>query len=306
MPKIPHVTLEQWRALTAVVDAGGYAQAAEVLHKSQSAVTYAVQKIESGLAVKVFEIQGRKAVLTPTGQMLYRRALALLGEANELEWSIRTMSSGWEAEIHLAVEVLYPVPLLLGCLERFGQESPFTRIELTEAVLDGPSEMLASGQVDMAISPHIPDGYLGDPLIHLRLVAVASPDHPLHHLGRELTYRDLRSHRQVVMRDNGTKRERDSLFFEVNKRWTVSNLSTSIEAVRMGYGFAWFPDELIRNELDSGRFKPLPLREGGEFPTDFYLILADPDFAGPGVKRLAEIIREATKGGGGIDNPAGV
>jgi len=30
----------------AVVDAGGYAQAAEVLHKSQSAVTYAVQKME--------------------------------------------------------------------------------------------------------------------------------------------------------------------------------------------------------------------------------------------------------------------
>ena len=62
----------------AVVDAGGYAQAAEQLHKSQSAVTYAVQKLESLLAVKAFEVQGRKAVLTPTGQLLYRRASALL------------------------------------------------------------------------------------------------------------------------------------------------------------------------------------------------------------------------------------
>jgi DNA-binding transcriptional LysR family regulator len=53
---IPRITLEQWRALTAVVDAGGYAQAAEALHKSQSAVTYAVQKLESVLGVKVFEI----------------------------------------------------------------------------------------------------------------------------------------------------------------------------------------------------------------------------------------------------------
>ncbi|MDD5241060.1 MAG: LysR family transcriptional regulator [Sulfuricella sp.] len=258
------------------------------MHKSQSAVTYAVQKIESGLAVKVFEIQGRKAVLTPSGQMLYRRALALVSEANALEWSIRTMSSGWELEIHLAVEVLFPVPLLLGCLERFGQESPFTRIELTETVLDGSSEMLTRGQADLAISPHIPAGYLGDPLINLRLIAVASPNHPLHRLGRELTYRDLRSHRQVVMRDNGTRREKDSLFFEVNNR-------SSIKAVRMGHGFAWFPDEIIRHELDSGALKPLPLREGGEFPTDFYLILADPDFAGSGVKRLAEILREAAK-----------
>jgi DNA-binding transcriptional LysR family regulator len=230
--------------------------------------------------------------------MLYRRALALLSEANALEWSIRAMPSGWESEIHLAVEVLFPVPLLLGCLERFGQESPFTRIELTEAVLGGPAEMLARGQADLAISPHIPTGYMGDPLINLRLIAVASPDHPLHRLGRELTYRDLRSHRQVVMRDNGAKREKDSLFFEVNNRWTVSNLSTSIETVRLGYGFAWLPDVIIRNELESGVLKPLPLREGGEFPAEFYLILADPDFAGPGVKRLAEILREAAQSSG--------
>ena len=73
----PQITLEQWRSLIAVVDADGYAQASELLHKSQSAVTYAVQKIESLLDVKAFEIQGRKAILTLTGQMLYRRALAL-------------------------------------------------------------------------------------------------------------------------------------------------------------------------------------------------------------------------------------
>ena len=45
MSNAPTISLDQWRALIAVVDAGGYAQAAEVLHKSQSAVTYAVQKI---------------------------------------------------------------------------------------------------------------------------------------------------------------------------------------------------------------------------------------------------------------------
>ena len=70
----PHIALDQWRALIAVVDSGGYAQAADALHKSQSAVTYAVQKIESVLGVSAFEIQGRKAVLTSTGHMLYRRA----------------------------------------------------------------------------------------------------------------------------------------------------------------------------------------------------------------------------------------
>ena len=93
----PQITLEQWRSLIAVVDAGGYAQASELLHKSQSAVTYAVQKIESLLDVKVFEIQGRKAILPLTGQMLYRRALMLVDEASDLEKAAHALSAGWEA-----------------------------------------------------------------------------------------------------------------------------------------------------------------------------------------------------------------
>ena len=97
-PINPKIGLEQRRALVAVVDAGGYAQAASLLHKSQSAVTYAVQKLEGVLDVKAFEIQGRKAVLTPTGQLLYRRARALLDEAGGLEKAARSLSAGWEPE----------------------------------------------------------------------------------------------------------------------------------------------------------------------------------------------------------------
>ena len=66
MASTPQISLDQWRALIAVVDAGGYAQAAQALFKSQSAVSYAVQKIESQLALKAFEIEGRRARLTPT------------------------------------------------------------------------------------------------------------------------------------------------------------------------------------------------------------------------------------------------
>src|SRR3954470_10796597 len=141
---VPRIALEQWRTLIAVVDAGGYAQAAETLHKSQSAVTYAVQKLEAVLDVKAFEIQGRKAVLTPTGQLLYRRARALLDEAGGLEKAARSLSAGWEPEIRIAVEVLFPTWLILECLDRFAKEAPDTRIELIESVISGPQEALLS------------------------------------------------------------------------------------------------------------------------------------------------------------------
>lgn len=287
----PHITLEQWRSLIAVVESGGYAQAAAFLHKSQSAVTYAVQRIESLLEVKVFEIQGRKAILTPTGEMLYRRALILVDEANDLEQAARTLSAGWEAEIHIAAEILFPSRLLLACLGHFGQESPRTRVELTESVLGGTADTLLKGEADLAISPQLPPGFLGDLLMRIRIIAVAHADHPLHRYDRELTHRDLRAYRHVVVRDSGSKRGRRAVSVEVDQRWTVSQVATSIQAISMGFGFAWLPEEHIREELKTGFLKPLPLREGGIREVPLYMILANPDFVGPGVRRLAEIIR---------------
>jgi DNA-binding transcriptional LysR family regulator len=69
-------------------------------------------------------------------------------------------------------------------------------------------------------------------------------------------------------------------------------MSTSIQAAAMGYGFAWFPQEKIHEEIVGGRLKVLPLREGGERRITLYLIFADPDYAGAGTLKLAEILRE--------------
>jgi len=292
MTNSPRITLEQWQALTAVVDAGGYAKAAEALHKSQSSVTYAVQKLESLLGVKAFEIQGRKAALTPTGQLLYRRARVLLDDAGGLEQAARKLTAGWEAEIYLAADIVFPTWLLLQCFERFGRESPHTRIELIESVLGGTDEALLQRQADLAISGRIPPGFAGDPLMRLRFVPVAHPDHPLHKLGRPLTNRDLSAHRHLVVRDSGSKRTNKVLTVETTQRWTVSHMTTSIEAARNGYGFSWYPEEKIRDELAAGTLKPLLLREGRERFVELYLIFAERDYAGPGTLRLAEIIRE--------------
>jgi len=292
----PRITLDQWRALLAVVDAGGYAQAAAALHKSQSTVTYAVQQLESRLGVKAFEIVGRKAVLTPTGQLLHRRARALLDDASGIERAAHALSAGWEAEIRIAVEIVFPTWLLLKCLERFGAESPDTRIELIESVLGGTGEALLQGQADLAIAPQVPPGFLGEALLRIRVIPVAHPAHPLHGLGRRLTRRDLAKHRHLVVRDTGTRRDARAVSIDVSQRWTVGSMSTSIQAARMGFGFAWFPEDKIRDELASGTLKPLPLREGAERFGELYLILADPDAAGPGTRRLAGILREAVAG----------
>ena len=76
--KAPRVTLDQWRTLQAVVDQGGFAQAADVLHRSQSSVSYTVARMQEQLGVPLLRIDGRKAVLLERGGDEVRRRRLLV------------------------------------------------------------------------------------------------------------------------------------------------------------------------------------------------------------------------------------
>jgi DNA-binding transcriptional LysR family regulator len=128
----------------------------------------------------------------------------------------------------------------------------------------------------------------------LRMLLVAHPKHALHQLERPLTMRDLRAERQLVVRETGELRPTKASI-EAAQRWTVSHTSTAIFAATMGFGYGWFPEERIRGELQRGALKPLPLREGAERLGQLYLVYADRDNAGPGTRRLAEIIHQGVK-----------
>ena len=291
MSTSPRISLDQWAALVAVVDHGGYARASERLHRTQSTVTYTIQKLEDQLGVAVFEKQGRKAVLTAAGQVLYRRGKALLEDAARVERSAAALARGLEPELRISVDTIFPTWLLLRALAQFGDEHPDVRIELVESVLGGTEDALTDGSVDFVVGSLVPGGFIGDPLMQVQFVCAASPSHPLHRLGRALTLDDLRAHRHLVVRDSGARRSRSGGWLN-ERRWTVSNKATSIRAACMGLGYAWYAVENIREELQSGALRALPLVEGAERFVTLYLVFADSQAAGPGARRLAAILRE--------------
>ena len=291
MSEALQITLDQWRALIAVVDEGGYAPAAEALDKSQSAISYAIQKLEAGLDLRVFSIDGRRAVLTPAGQVLYRRARQLVSEAEDLERLAGRLQQRFETEINIAVDAIFPIWLMLECMGELAHTFPDTRVQLYETVLTGTEEALLERRVDMALAPRVPVGFAGDPLMRAHFLPVASPNHPLHQLGRPVTFDDLRGHRQLVIRDSGTRRV-DSGWLGAEQRWTLSNFPSSIRAACQGMGFAWYPQDKIAAELASGELKVLPMEHGQERIAEIYLIYADRDSAGPATRRLGEILRQ--------------
>lgn len=150
--KAPRVTLDQWRTLQAVVDQGGFAQAADVLHRSQSSVSYTVARMQEQLGVPLLRIDGRKAVLTEAGDVLLRRSRQLVKQASQLEDLAHHMEQGWEAEVRLVVDAAYPTANLVRALTAFMPQSRGCRVRLREEVLSGVEEVLLEGTADLAIS----------------------------------------------------------------------------------------------------------------------------------------------------------
>ena len=290
--KATRVSLDQWRALQAVVDCGGYARAAQALHRSQSSVSHAVARLQQQLGVRLLRVEGRRARLTEAGRLLLQQARQLLDDAARLEAQARQLEQGWEAELRLVVDTAFPSALLMQALQRFLPQGRGTRVQLEEVVLSGVDEALQAGDTDIAIGGQVPPGFLGDLLLTVEFIAVAHPEHALHALGRPLEMADLRRENQVVARDSGSGHKRDAGWLGARQRWTVSGLDTAMEAVSHGLGFAWLPEHLIAPALAEGRLRELPLREGARYTATLYLISGRPDRPGPACRELERILRE--------------
>jgi len=286
------VTLEQWRTLQAVVDFGGYAQAAEQLHRSQSSISYTIAKMQQQLGTLLLRIEGRKARLTDAGEVLLRRSRQLISDAIELEALAHSIEEGWEPEVRLVVDAAFPSSTLMQVLKGFVPMSRGSRVQLNEVVLSGADEALLEGRADLVIGAQVPQGFLGDPLIQVEFLAVANRDHPLHRMDRLLTVDDLRRELQVVIRDSGIYLKRDSGWLGAPYRWTVTSIDKAVEALAGGLGFGWVPRHQIAVHLERGQLKPLPLREGLCRTAQLYLVYGRRGTPGPATRLLAELLRE--------------
>lgn len=286
--QLAKTSLEQWTVLAAVVDQGSFAQAAAALHKSQSAVSYAVARLQEALDVPLLEVEGRKAVLTEYGHTLLKRARPLLRELEILEALAQKLKQGWEAELRLVVDVAFPRQRLLSIVAELQQLCPNTQMQLSDAVLSGAEEAITDGSADLVVTTRLPSGVLGEFLLDIRFIAVASPAHPLLRLERELAVEDLVRHVQVVVRDSGVKNPRNDGWLGAQRRCTVSSMEASLATVKAGIGFAWLPEHLSAACRRSGELLALPLSAGGTRTVPLHLVVMRPEQSGPAVRTAVE------------------
>ncbi|WP_298442913.1 LysR family transcriptional regulator [uncultured Ferrimonas sp.] len=286
----PNTTIEQWRILQAVVDHGGYSQAAAALNKSQSSLNHAVAKLQQLLGVQLLEVKGRKAQLTKQGEVLLRRSRALTQGIEQLETLADNLEQGWEPEINVSREILYPTEALYQALSHFYPKSRGSRVVLIDNVISGSTAAIENRQFDLVITGRVPKGYRGIPLGIVRLLLVCAPNHPLSQ-ETQIDENLLAQQLQIVIRDTGADANKDLVgWLKSEQRWTFSNFHEAMAILRRGVGFCWIPDHLAQPAIDAGELIELTQASVGGAVVPISLVIPEPEKLGPAASEFADML----------------
>ncbi|QRG05523.1 LysR family transcriptional regulator [Xanthobacter dioxanivorans] len=172
--------LRTLRAFVEVVRQGGFSPAAKVLFATQPTISKAVKQLEDELGVPLLDRIGHRSQLTAAGEIVYRRALTMLGEREGLVAELDDLRGLRRGSLRLGLPPLGASTLFAPLFAVYRARYPGIDIRLTEHGSKRLEEMLLEGEVELAASL-LPakDGFDAQPVKHEPLMVVLPKSHPL-------------------------------------------------------------------------------------------------------------------------------
>jgi len=148
MPQ-PNLSTELLRTFVTVVDEQGFTRAADRLHKTQSTVSQQIRRLEQELDVALFRTEGRKRVLTPTGETVLGYARQMLALQDDVLAAIAEQSE--EGELRIGVSLSLTESMLPAILARFKQHNPGIRLDVQTDYSNSVSQDYEDDRYDLAL-----------------------------------------------------------------------------------------------------------------------------------------------------------
>ena len=148
---IVNLDMELLRTFVAIVERESFAAAAESVHRTQSAVTHQMQRLEAQVDKTLFRRLGREKRLTEDGLKLLeysRRMLSLNDEACSA-----IAGSTVTGEVRLGAPVDVADSMLHNLLQRFSTMFPSLRMRIDVGRSPFLMQAMKHGEIDMTISP---------------------------------------------------------------------------------------------------------------------------------------------------------
>lgn len=250
-------TLDALKVLKAIDQKGSFAAAAEALYKVPSALTYTVQKLESDLAVSLFDRSGKKAKLTPAGRLVLQEGQQILQAASRLEEKVQQLDSGWETKLVLAKDTIVPDGPLLEIVSKFCSLDKLVELSIIEEALGGGWDALYSERADIAIGVggELPKGQFNImPMGVMEFAFTVAPEHPLADYIGVIESDLISQYPSIVVSDSSRHLPGRSVgIFDSKQQIKVSSMSCKVEAQLQSLGTGFLPLHIAKPYLESGQ-----------------------------------------------------
>lgn len=265
-----NVTLEQARALDALARHGTFARAATALSKRHTAILYALKTLEEQSGVTLLDRRGYRTRLTPSGTRVLGVAQKLLAAARELEDTCAEIRTGWEPDLRLVFDGIFPVEPILEVVGDIARAGASTRVDVSTEFLAGVERAFVDGDADLmiaVIAPHASDLRVVR-LAPIRARLLAHREHPLARLRREISAADLAAHVLLTVRGSDPRLQLSTGDLDHGRGdaydQTIKFRLNDFQAKKAGLlarlGYGWMPDHLVREELRRRELVPLRWR----------------------------------------------
>jgi DNA-binding transcriptional LysR family regulator len=191
---------DKLRIFHAVVEAGSFTHAGDILHLSQSAISRQISSLESSLKVSLFHRHARGLKQTEQGELLYRTAHEVFAKLAMAEARILDNKDRPKGPLKVSTTVAFGSVWLTSRIKKFINLYPEIEVSL---VLADTELDLSMREADAAIRmepPRQPD-LIQKHLLKLKYHVYAAPEY-LAERGHPKTPQDLDAHDLVVYGDD--------------------------------------------------------------------------------------------------------
>ncbi|MBK8812197.1 MAG: LysR family transcriptional regulator [Acidobacteria bacterium] len=258
--------INQLEVLVAVAQEKSFSRAAEVLNRTQPAVSQAIRRLEQEIGERLFDRSSKDGTLTLGGEILLDYARQMLNLRQTAQNAIKEMRDLHHGKVTISANE-HTVFYLLPVIREFRKLYPMIKIEVQRGVASRIPKEITAREVELGVVSFKPtdSSIVAVPVMTDELALIVAPGHPLaprtsvsvKELGVEtfIAHNAVSPYRQKVIET-----------FEKNKtRLNISVELPSLEAIKRlvetGAGVALVPKLSAQSELASGHLKALSVTE---------------------------------------------
>lgn len=139
--------------IVAIADAGSLRAAADIIGKSQPALTKALRQAEESLGARIFTRAARGVEPTEIGRAVIARARVIRSEMRKLDEEVRQIQGERSGSLNITVSPLAAVRIVPKVIDRFRRRFPGVHLQVSGGHPPSTIAMLRSSETDIVIGP---------------------------------------------------------------------------------------------------------------------------------------------------------